>query len=374
MAMDPFPTAKEQIAAEAVEWVLRLQDKERSQDDNQAFSEWLTRSPLHIEEYLAVSAAWVGLSSPDEGGFTTDRLVAEAQAAERSNVLRLETSSVPERTSDVGHPSFRHRRRFRWTTIAASVVLVCGAWFGYDYWYRLPVYKTAVGEQRSVSLSDGSVIVLNTHSEVRVRMTALERRIDLITGEAQFHVAKNPARPFWVSTSDATVRAVGTVFNVRDDRSGTDVAVLEGRVKVSSVRESGSVHERATQATPAGLSPNANAISVSIDLTAGQRAAVTARGIEREAGPTLEAVAGWTERRLVFRDERLADVVAEFNRYRVPPLIIDDSQLADLRISGVFDASDPESLVSYLKSFETVDVDQPRDGSLHLSHGISTAK
>ena len=372
MAMDPFPTAKQQIAAEAVEWILRLQDEDRSHDP--AFSEWLTRSPLHIEEYLAVSAAWVGLSSADPGEFTTDRLVAEAQEAEPSNVLRLETAGVSERTPDIGQRSLRHRRRFRWASIAASVVLVCGAWFGYDHWYRLPVYETAVGEQRSVSLSDGSVIVLNTRSKVRVRMTALERRIDLITGEARFRVAKNPNRPFWVSTSDATVRAVGTVFNVRNDRSGTEVAVLEGRVKVSSVLESGAVHGRATQATPGGLSPNAKAVSVSIDLADGQRAAVTAQGIEREAGPTLEAVAAWTERRLVFRDERLADVVAEFNRYRVAPLVIDDSQLAQLRMGGVFDASDPESLLSYLKSFETIDVAQANDGSLHLSHGIPRAK
>ena len=369
--MDPYPTAKEQIAAEAVEWFLRMQDTGRSQDNYQAFSEWLTRSPLHIEEYLEVSAAWVGLSVPDEGEFTTERLIAEAKGAEPSNILSFETSKfsgMPE----IDRRSTRHRHRFGWAPIAASVVLVCGAWLGYDHWYRLPVYRTAVGEQRSVSLSDGSVIVLNTHSELRVRMTAFERRIDLLRGEAQFHVAKNPSRPFWVSTHDATVRAVGTVFNVRDDRSGTEVAVLEGQVKMSATPRSTSMHEPPTQAS-GEMSPHAKAIPVSIDLAAGQRAAVTARGIERDAGSTVEAVIGWTQRRLVFRDERLANVVAEFNRYRVQPLIIDDSQLADLKISGVFDASDPESLVSYLKSYETVDV-KPSDGGLHLSRGITTVK
>ena len=371
--MDLFPASKEQIAVEAVEWFLRLQNADRSQDDYQAFSEWLTRSPVHIEEYLAVSTTWVGLSAPDEGEFSTERLIAEAQGAERSNVSRLESRD----SCDIQPESVNSRprdRRFHWATIAASLILVCGAWLVYDQMYRLPVYETAVGEQRSVSLSDGSVIVLNTHSEVRVRMTPLERRIDLMRGEAQFHVAKDPNRPFWVSTSDATVRAVGTIFNVRDDRSGTDVAVLEGRVRVSAVPEFASLQGRATEAESVKRLRNTEAAPVSVDLAAGQRAAVTARGIEREAGPTVEAVAGWTERRLFFRDERLADVVAEFNRYRVRPLIIDDSQLADLKISGVFDASDPESLVSYLKSFETVQVDQPDDGSLHLSRGMPRAK
>ena len=371
--MDLFPASREQIAAEAVEWFLRLQNPDHSQEDYQALREWLTRSPVHIEEYLAVSTTWGGLSAPDEGEFSTERLIAEAQAAERSNVSRLESRNSSDIQSEP--VNFQPRdRRLHWATIAASLILVCGAWLGYDHMYRSPVYKTAVGEQRSVSLSDGSVIVLNTHSEVRVRMTPLERRIDLMRGEAQFHVAKNPNRPFWVSTSEATVRAVGTVFNVRNDRLGTDVAVLEGRVEVSAVPEFVSLHERATEAVSAGQLRNTEAAPVSVDLAAGQRAAVTARGIEREVGPTVEAVAGWTERRLVFRDARLADVVAEFNRYRVRPLIIDDSQLADLKVGGVFDASDPESLVSYLKSFETVDVDQPDDGSLHLSRGIPRAK
>jgi transmembrane sensor len=371
--MDLFPTSKEQIAAEAVEWFLRLQNADPSQNDYQAFSEWLTRSPVHIEEYLAVSAAWVGLGAPDEGEFSTERLVAEAREADRGNVFNLESRKSSE-TQPKAVPSSHRDLRHRWAALAAVVILGCGTWLGYERWNRPPVYKTTVGEQRSISLSDGSVIVLNTHSEVRVRMMPLERRIDLISGEAQFHVAKNPNRPFWVSTSDANVRAVGTVFNVRDDRLGTDVAVLEGRVEVSAVPVSAAPHERTADAVSTGLSAKTAAALLSVDLAAGQRAAVTARGIEREAGPTVEAVSGWTERRLVFRNERLADVVAEFNRYRIRPLIIDDAQLADMKISGVFDAGDLESLVSYLKSFETVDVDQPSDGSLHLSRAITRAK
>jgi transmembrane sensor len=96
---------------------------------------------------------------------------------------------------------------------------------------------------------------------------------------------------------------------------------------------------------------------------------VTLHGIQRETGPIVEAVAAWTDRHLVFRDQRLADVVAEFNRYREHPLVIDDSRLADLKIGGVFDAGDPESLVSYLATFETVHVAKPGDGSIHLSRG-----
>lgn len=104
-----------------------------------------------------------------------------------------------------------------------------------------------------------------------------------------------------------------------------------------------------------------------IELAAGQRAAVTARGIERDVGPSIEAVNAWTERRLVFRNKTLAEVVGEFNRYRPQRLVIDDSQLAGLRISGTFDPSDQDSLIAYLWTVEAVKASTPADGSVHLS-------
>jgi len=77
----------------------------------------------------------------------------------------------------------------------------------------------------------------------------------------------------------------------------------------------------------------------------------------------------WTERRLVFRDQPLDAVLREFNRYRMQPLILDDPTLAAFRISGVFDLSDPDSLIAYLSIYETVHVDRKSDGSQHLLRG-----
>jgi transmembrane sensor len=72
------------------------------------------------------------------------------------------------------------------------------------------------------------------------------------------------------------------------------------------------------------------------------------------------------ERRLVFRDQPLSAVIDEFNRYRTQPLVLDDPELAGLKISGIFDLSDPESLIAYLGVYETVQVDRRPDGSQHL--------
>jgi transmembrane sensor len=320
---------------------------------------------VHIEEYLALSTTWAGLSAPNAGEFETEALIAAARASgiNESNIHQLKTTWVSD--SNLYRDKSRDRRPY-WIGLAATITLSCGVWFGYPQWAQSPDIRTAVGEQRSVTLADGSVVILNTDSEVRVRWTDTERRIELVKGEGQFHVAKNPNRPFLVATADATVRAVGTVFNVRNEQSGTQVAVLEGLVKVSALAPSSVSNLRPTGNKGAGPKVGGAALN-NYDLGAGGRVAITPYGIEPDIGPSVESVAAWTQRRLVFRDQRLADVVAEFNRYRVQPLVIDEAELQGLRISGVFDLSDPESLLIYLNSFETVNVTRPDDGTLHLT-------
>ncbi len=255
-----------------------------------------------------------------------------------------------------------------WSAIAASVLLGAAAtWFAFDQ-SRAGEFSTAIGEQRSVILADGSVVFLNTNSEIRVRLRTVDRQISLIKGEARFQVAKDAARPFWVATSDATVRAVGTVFNVRADQAHTEVAVIEGRVKVSAITKQISAADT-TKDSGAAIEASADGRSkpATIELAAGQRAAIVSNRIESNAGQPMEAVVAWTERRLVFRNEPLREVIAEFNRYRQSPLVAESPELAELKINGIFNSNDADSLIEYLKSFETVRVVRPPDGSVHLS-------
>ena len=375
--MDLSSNTREQIAAEAVEWFLQFQNPTRTSPDREAFSNWLMRSPVHIEEYLAVSSTWVGLSIPEAPEFSTDSLIRAAHDSGPDNVVSFGEHRGPQVTLlGAERPHLGRRGRGRpartlrpwWLWLAASVILSIGAGMAYLSWHHDPDFKTATGEQRSISLSDGSVIFLNTNSEVRTHWTAAERHVDLVKGEARFQVAKDAARPFLVFTRDASVRAVGTIFNVRSDQSDTEVAVIEGRVKVSALRRvANNLSSRTPDAAADAALSSGNSRAPSIELNAGQRAAVAMNRIEPNAGQPMDSVAAWTERRLVFRDQPLAAVIAEFNRYRVQRLVVDDARLAALKISGVFDSSDPDSLVAYLESFETVRVDRPHDGTLHLS-------
>jgi len=241
-------------------------------------------------------------------------------------------------------------------------------WVTYATRHFPTVFQTVVGEQSSFTLQDGSVLFLNTDSKVRVSWLPRERHIELVRGEARFKVAKDASRPFTVATKTAAVRAVGTVFNVRAEALTTQVAVLEGRVEVTvtTTGERAAGVQLPASGGSAAVQPHA---LERVQLAAGERAAVTGQGIETNSGPPIESVQAWTERRLVFRDQPLNTVIREFNRYRVNPLVLDDPALAALRISGVFDLNDPESLIAYLGTFETVQVDRHGDGSQHLFRG-----
>ena len=338
---------REQIAAEADEWLLKLHATEPALALREAFTEWLMRSPVHIEAYLTVSRTWHALAAPNGSEWAKDALIAAARAErEADNVTPLRGDRLPA-------PALPPRAVRSGAFIALAA---CAALAGVAFWlFRgyLPSdddFKTAVGEQRSITLADRSVVFLNTDSEVRLRWTARERHIDLLRGEARFQVAKNAARPFIVATREATVRAVGTVFNVRTGEAITQVAVLEGRVEVNADRNSQPAHGGSE-----------------LLLAAGQRAAVTRQGVEANVGPPIERVAAWTERRLVFRGDPLGAVVAEFNRYRTQALVVDDPALAEVRINGVFELDDPASLLTYLRNFESVQVTQGGDGREHLA-------
>lgn len=214
--------------------------------------------------------------------------------------------------------------RRRWTlAITASTVLALIAASIYLVqtqigWQR---YETRIGGFTRVVLEDGSVIDLNTDSEVRVRMRAGERYVRLVRGEVRFQVAHDASRPFVVAAANADVRAVGTAFSVRlRDSRQVDVLVSEGSVAVAAAQVA---HAPPVQAGEAAV-VLANRMSV--------------RRIEPQQ---LERRLAWTTGRLQFRGETLGEAVVEFNRYNRRQLRIADPSLVPLQVGGTYNATDP---------------------------------
>ncbi len=369
--MESKRRSDERIAAEAADWFLQFHDNADRPVDHAAFAEWLTRSPAHVEEFLEVSALWSTIGMSGSSGYRPADLIAAAKAERaRDKVVQLDSPPGLATYSSSGRARRRGMRRWMVAT-AASLFVGLAVWLAFVTSRWGTEYATTVGEQRSITLADGSVVFLNTDSGVRVRFGKVDRHIDLLRGEARFQVASDPRRPFVVATTDAMIRALGTIFNVAMDHEGTQVAVIEGRVELRERAADAAEHIARTAPPPDSRMDVAllKKRHSRIELAAGQRAAVTAQGIEPDVGASIDSVNAWTQRRLVLRDRTLAEVVLQFNRYRRQPLVVDDPALAGLRVSGTFDLSDPESLLTYLGTVESVQVRTLHDGSVHLSRG-----
>ncbi|HEY8510113.1 MAG TPA: FecR domain-containing protein [Steroidobacteraceae bacterium] len=335
--MDPTPerpSLNAQILEEAAEWLVELNTGEPSPAALQEFDAWLRRSPEHVRAYLECLPIWEEGARERSGDPDPATLIALGKNAD--NVVPLAAASV-QSTETPSHT--RPRRRF---LIAAAFALIAFATGGVAWLHlsRAPTYVTEVGEQRSVTLADGSMIELNARSEVRVRYSERERAIDLVAGQAIFKVAKDPSRPFIVNSEGAQVRAIGTQFDVNRRKSGTVITVLEGRVAVVDEATDGGV-----------LEP--------IVLAAGDQLTVSVTNRAVKPQPTranLAAATAWTERRLIFDAATLAEVVEEFNRYNARPIVIRDAALETLPITAEFSSPDPAPLLRFLESQPNVQI------------------
>ncbi|MGH8178839.1 MAG: FecR family protein [Steroidobacter sp.] len=333
LSTDPLA---QRAAQDAARWLATLSDEHCGEAERDQFFQWLRSSTQHVDEFLRVSSLARCASRRELwADDSVDSLIAAARAD--SNVLTLDAEAQPTPV---------HRTPVRWA-IAASLasVIAVGALMTTRFIDLDPVYITAVGEQRSITLEDGSVVQLNSQSRLRARFLEELRAVELSQGEAIFRVAKDPDRPFRVRTGLTDIVAIGTAFNVNASSAKTIVTVLEGRVRVS----------RGDAAS--GRSGQAPQSIEHIELAMGEQLIVAPRlPAIRVALRDTEKVTSWTERRLIFENTEIAAAAAEFARYSSRQIRIDDPQLAARQITGVFDATDPASLVQFLETDATVEV------------------
>jgi len=322
----------EQIHDEAADWFLRFCEDEIALNERATFGEWLRASPQHVRAYLEVAAFWEAAGEMNRTGkVPVEELVRQALA--ENNVVNLDQASLPKKT-------LTHRPRvlgFRMATAAAALV-ICFIASSITWWHlsRYPTYTTQAGEQRRITLADGSTVILNSRSGVKVRFSDAERDIELLSGQALFYVAKNPRRPFIVQSGITKVRAVGTEFDVYRKASGTVVTVVEGHVAVSGSEVGTGISSRPSEQSPPVL------------LSAGEQVTVDLKAVSAPQRANITLATAWSEGKLVFNQTPLSDVVQEFNRYNPRALIIDDPQLLRLHISGTFATTDSTDIVRFL--------------------------
>jgi transmembrane sensor len=318
----------ERIAEEAAQWLIDLEENEA---DLAGFTSWLQASPLHVEEFLLVSAVWQAADRVDERRLVDiEQLVSQARANVKWLDQESKTLAHVFNVQQKMHAALRSRVS---GVIALITVMIAAYWGFHDNSLQ---YGTDVGEQRIVKLADGSIVTLNTRSRIKVRLEREQRLVELTEGEALFEVAHDVHRPFRVLAGANTVQAVGTQFDVNRSATTTVVAVVQGVVEVTTLagrneasRNDAHRPERLIAGEQAQLSPQGELLQHSI--------------------AELDRVTAWRERRLIFRNEPLASIVAEFNRYNEAQMAVEGSATGARLVTGVFDADKPSALIAFLE-------------------------
>jgi transmembrane sensor len=333
---------------QAARWRVRLSMSNLSAHDRSEFERWLKESPDNRLAFDAMDRAWEAA-----GEEADDR----AMLRMRESALRFQAAEKP---SSWAWPA----------SIAATIALACGVWswngkLGWSGPEGLPTegathevtmiknvtrgqYETHVGERSIIELADGSTVTLDTASRVSLDLTAKEREVHLLAGQANFEVAKDKARPFVVYAADRRITAVGTAFDVRLEQRVVLVTLAEGKVAVDqlAMRTENQSH---------------NEPLVRTNLEAGEQLVAAVGGAASIRGANLEQSNSWRNGRLVFEAERLADAIVEINRYSTTPIVIADSDIGEIKISGVFSTSTPKSFTHALTEYFAIDAVEQGD-------------
>ncbi|MGE9764122.1 FecR family protein [Pseudomonas sp. PDM20] len=310
--MTPQEERQQVIDELAAKWFSHQRSGACDARERQAFADWLAEDPAHASAYREIEQLWSDL----------DQLRRPAIAPRRG-------FSLP------------------WRGLAAASVFCAALLLANDFsGGRLAdpqrVQSTAPGEQREVTLVDGTRVFLAADSTLRVDYSEGWRDVRLLRGEAYFEVTHDADRPFRVTAGESRVRVLGTGFDVHREGDGLTVAVRHGKVAL-----------QAQLAAPGEQT-----------LTAGDRARLSSGAGEAQVDRVpVAAIAAWRDGMLAFRNQPLGALVDELSQYRAAPIRLGDQRLADKPISGNVRLARPDDFLAALPVLLDVRVQRKADGS-----------
>lgn len=283
----------------AATWYVQLQCEPANTATLQAWQDWLHREPAHQAAWHQIEQMQRSLGQMPQG--LAHRALGAAQ--QRRHVLKMLLWLAG--TGAIG-----------WN--ARQYTSVGNLWAD---------YRTGVGEQRLLTLADGSEVQLNTDTCIDVQMDGRQRLLRLRQGEILVRTGRDSAaRPFFVQTAEGRIQALGTLFSIRQLAGTTRVGVLEHQVRIE---------------------PQAPTAASRI-VAAGHGVDFTEAGIAADRRyPATETA--WVHGQLIVLNARLGDVINELARYR-PGVMACDEQAGKLRVSGTFQLHSSDAVLANLQA------------------------
>jgi len=318
----------EQLCQQAAsDWFMKLEEGLMDKNEDAHFQEWLNADPAHEQAFVKTQMLW-GLSGELRQDSDIAAMISKCKTIDRRPGISKYFTFLKHAKSLVAVATML-------TITLAGLLYILG---------NKNLYETAVGEQRNVILADGSTIMLNTNSAVKVKYNEKNRDIYLQKGEVFFSVKPDKARPFRVHAGESYVRAVGTRFSVQltgKNENRVTVSVLEGIVEVATAK-----FPKAAEKPRLTLGQ-----ALSYDKTHSD--SITTTNI---AVANTQRIEGWRTGQFVFQNLNLAEVVRDHNRYSKIKIRLNDTALANETISGRFEIGDTNALLFALKNLLNIDV------------------
>jgi transmembrane sensor len=299
------------LTREALGWVVRLKSGEATVADAQALKRWQAQSPAHAAAFGDAVRLWRALGP-------AAREVARDPSAE---IPAAPSGKSPRRLG---------RRAF---LVGAGAMAAAGAGYAIVHppmgmWPSLEElsadYRTQKGERRKIALGEDISLDLNTKTSIAVRSTAADPRIELISGEAAITARLAPSRPLLVIAAGGRMIAASATFTARCDDGPVTVTCIDGAVDVEQQKQT-------------------------VRLTSGQQVVYSAKGLGSAVAVDTARQTSWQSRLLIFRDEPLAQVIEEINRYRPGRIVVTNADLGRRLVNGTFHLDRIEEVVAQVR-------------------------
>ncbi len=325
------------IDAEACEWLLLKQERQLTAVEQEDLSQWLNIDESHRTSFSELEKVWAGI-----GTLNGSEELAKMRSSEQENsfldkitsLFRFDSLALPQLGGGLA------------VAMLLAVFVISPMMQTGD---AVQTFRTEVSQTQELTLDDGSRVTLGANSEIQVSFVDDKRHVDLNRGQAFFKVAKDASRPFYVATNSATIRVVGTRFDVRRNNDNIKVSVEEGIVEV--VRRA----KRVSPGVP---------VSDQKTLTAGQQLNVTRHAMGEVELVDSSAVATWRDGRLVYRNARLSEVIADANRYRDGTITLGAKHLEDLQVTTSYSVDQVDTMVLMLEQSLPLVVHREADGRI----------
>ena len=275
----------DEVLAEAATWLMRIKNETSKPVDELALQKWIQSDASHATAFQAVSATW-----EIAGGLPRD--------------LR-------------GSPAYFGVEKNRRAVMAGlgSLIAVGGTT---AFWRKAQagIYQTEVGEQKHLSLDDGTRVLLDTDTRLKVTFSDTQRSAELQYGRANFRVAHDGVRPFIVNAAASMVVSASSNLDVARDADQISILLIHGSAEV--------------------LHSNAKPMK----LSDGQRFVALGDQPGRVDQPNMTSLLAWQTGQAIFDNSKLSKAVMEMNRYSTVKLTIADAQTGELRVSGIYYVGD----------------------------------